>query len=176
MNLYQRQPEEMSPESLRGIQPSELGNVELNPEQTKAQALQSAMSELEEELKKRLHNGCSSIIEETRSRLRKELSAALEAFGEDASARLRALQQEQVAESKSKIQLQMAERVREQVNEIQSALSKPCAELKGWNGRNLQLLFVIRKTLQDLLNTRLAIDRSFADGEGFRLNQTMDSH
>jgi cytochrome c-type biogenesis protein CcmH/NrfF len=130
MNLYQRQPEEMSPESLRGIQPSELGNVELNTEQTKAQALQSAMSELEEELKKRLHNGCSSIVEETRSRLRKELSAALEAFGEDASARLRALQQEQVAESKSKIQLQMAERVREQVNEIQTALNKPCAELK----------------------------------------------
>jgi len=131
MNLYQRQPEEMSPESLRGIQPSELGNVELNPEQTKAQALQSAMSELEEELKKRLHNGCSSIVEETRSRLRKELSAALEAFGEDASARLRALQQEQAAESKSKSQLQMAARVREQVNELQSALSKPCAEIKA---------------------------------------------
>src|SRR5438876_10925200 len=32
------------------------------------------------------------------------------------------------------------------------------------------------KTLQGLLDTRLAIGQSFADGEGFQRDQTVDSH
>src|SRR6266542_4485179 len=131
MSLYQRQTERIAPDShLPGVQAPDFGSLDLNAEETRRQALQAVMSELEEEVKKRLDSACVKIVEETRSRLRKELGAALEAFGKEAGARLRVLEQDQLTQSTAKLQIQMSERVQQQISEIQAALDKPCGELK----------------------------------------------